>query len=132
VVGSPKTSLLATTESAIPPFLERRTRLGYLGVYNAVRVFLVDGHSSRFSSLLMEEFRMHGIKVPILPSHADHAFQPLNLAVFGIFKAALSKGDSSLRKLILPARRAAFINMARKALHLALCTDNTLASFEKS
>jgi hypothetical protein len=32
---------------------------------------------------------MHGIKVPVLPSHASHVLQPLDLAVFGVFKAAL-------------------------------------------
>ena len=79
----------------IPNFLERRSKLQKLGVPNAVGVLLVDGHSSRMSSELMEEFRLNNIKVPVLPSHASHVLQPLDLAVFGAFKAAISKGDSS-------------------------------------
>jgi hypothetical protein len=80
----------------------------------------------------MEEFRMNGIKVPVLPSHASHVLQPLDLAFFGVFKSALSKGDSSLRRLTLPDRRGAIMQKARKALHLVLCTDTILASFQKS
>jgi hypothetical protein len=52
----------------------------------------------------MEEFREHNIKVPALPSHASHVLQPLDLVFFGAFKAAIPKGDSSLRQLALPER----------------------------
>jgi hypothetical protein len=71
----------------------------------------------------MEEFRMNGNMVPVLPSHASHVLQPLDLTVFGVSKAALSKGDSSLRRLTLPDRRGAIMQKAMKALHLALCTN---------
>lgn len=119
-------------ETVIPSFLERRARLESLGVHNAAGVFLVDGHSSRLNSSLMEEFNGHGIKVPVLPSHASHVLQPLDLVVFGVFKSFLSKGDSGLRKLTLSERRAALMTKARNALHFALSTDNILASFEKA
>jgi hypothetical protein len=80
----------------------------------------------------MEEFRQHNIKVPVLPSHASHVLQPFDLAVFGAFKATISKGDSSLRKQTLPERRNAMMQKARRALHMALCPDTILTSFERS
>jgi hypothetical protein len=116
----------------IPNFLERRARLEKLGVPSAVGVLLVDGHSSRLNSKLMEEFREHNIKVPVLPSHASHVLQPLDLAVFGAFKAAISKGDSSLRQLTHPERRASLMLKAMKLLHLALSTDIVLRSWQLS
>lgn len=119
-------------ETIIPAFLERRRRLAEKGVPNATGVLLVDGHSSRLNATLMEEFRQHNIKVPVLPSHASHVLQPLDLAVFGAFKATISKGDSSLRKQTLPERRNAMMQKARRALHMALCPDTILTSFERS
>jgi len=85
-----------------------------------VGVFLVDGHTSRMSAKLMEEFRENNIKVPVLPSHASHVLQPLDLAVFGAFKAAISKGDSHLRRHTLPERRSLMMLKAMKSLHCAL------------
>lgn len=116
----------------IPAFLERRRQLAELGVPNAVGVFLVDGHTSRLNSILMEEFRSNNIKVPVLPSHASHVLQPLDLAVFGVFKATISKGDSNLRKLTLPERRSAMMVKAIKSLYLALSPDIILKSFQLS
>jgi hypothetical protein len=119
-------------ETIIPAFLERRRRLAEKGVPNATGVLLVDGHTSRLNATLMEEFSQHNIKVPVLPSHASHVLQPLDLAVFGAFKAAISKGDSSLRKQTLPERRSAMMQKARRALHMALCPDTILTSFKLS
>ena len=115
-------------KTLIPSFLERRAKLEKLGFPNAVGVLLVDGHSSRMNSKLMEEFRENNIKVPVLPSHASHVLQPLDLAVFGAFKASLSKGDSSLRQLTLPERRSALMLKAMKSLHCALSPDVILRS----
>jgi hypothetical protein len=80
----------------------------------------------------MEEFRLNNIKVPVLPSHASHVLQPLDLAVFGAFKAAISKGDSSLRRLTLPERRSSMMLKAMKSLHCALSPDVILRSWQLS
>ena len=119
-------------QTIIPAFEERRAKLAKLGVHNAVGVLLVDGHSSRLNSKLMEEFNEHNIKVPVLPSHASLVLQPLDLAVFGAFKSAISKGDSSLRQLTLPERRAAMMKKARNALYLALSPGTVITSWKRS
>lgn len=119
-------------KTVIPSFLERRAKLAKLGVPNAVGVFLVDGHSSRLNSSLMEEFAQNNIIVPVLPSHASHILQPLDLAVFGAFKASISKGDSSLRQHTLPERRASMMKKAIKSLHYALSVDVVLRSWRLS
>ena len=119
-------------KTVIPNLLERRARLEKLGVHNAVGVFLVDGHTSRMSAELMEEFRENNIKVPVLPSHASHVLQPLDLAVFGAFKAAISKGDSHLRRHTLPERRSLMMLKAMKSLHCALSPDVILRSWQLS
>jgi hypothetical protein len=119
-------------QTIMPAFLERRARLAKLGVPNAVGILLVDGHSSRLNSKLMEEFREHNIKVPVLPSHASHILQPLDLAVFGAFKAAISKGDSSLRQLTLPERRAFMMKKSRDALYAALAPGTVITSWRRS
>jgi hypothetical protein len=119
-------------KTLIPTFLERRARLEKLGVPHAVGVLLVDGHTSRLNSNLMEELRQHNIMMPVLPSHASHVLQPLDLAVFGAFKVAISKGDSSLRQCTLPERRSCLMLKAMKALHLALSPDIILRSWRLS
>jgi hypothetical protein len=81
---------------------------------------------------LMEEFRQHNITVPVLPSHASHVLQPLDLAVFGVFKSAMSKGDSSLRNQTLPERRSSLLLKAIKALHVSLSPDVVLRSWRLS
>ena len=85
----------------------------------------------RFSRIKVRELRSSrflGFTVPVLPSHASHVLQPLDLAVFGVFKATISKGDSNLRKLTLPERRSAMMVKAIKSLYLALSPDIILIS----
>ena len=113
----------------IPAFEKRMEAARKLGIQNPTGIFIVDGHSSRLNSELINDFRNRGIIVLVLPAHTSHLLQPLDLRVFGVFKQTLSKGDSSLRKLTLPERRAKLLQKARTSLHTALSTDCILASF---
>jgi len=55
------------------------------------RVLLImDGHSSRNNATLMEKLSEHLIDVLILPAHASHILQPLDLTVNGSFKSSLA------------------------------------------
>jgi len=119
-------------KTIIPAFLDNRARLEELGVLNAPGILIVDGHSSRLNSKLLDELAELNISCPVLPSHASHVLQPLDLKVFGVFKSTLSKGDSSLRKLTLPERRAALLAKVRKSLHIALDVTTVQASFRAS
>ena len=75
---------------------------------------------------------MHNIIVLVLPAHTSHLLQPLDLAVFGVFKAALSKGDSSLGQLTLSERRSSLMRKAIRSLHAALSIEVVLRSWKLS
>ena len=70
--------------------------------------------------------------MPVLPAHTSHLLQPLDLAVFGAFKTALSKGDSGLRQLTLQERRSSLMRKAIRSLHVALSVEVVLRSWKLS
>ena len=119
-------------QTIIPAFLEKRRRLELKGMTNVAGVFVVDGHSSRMNSALMREFSDNNILVPVLPAHTSHVLQPLDLAVFGSFKAGLTQGDSALRKMTLPDRRYKLLEKSISELHKALNPITIRKSFERS
>lgn len=119
-------------QTVIPAFAARRARLEQKGMKNVIGVFLVDGHSSRMNASLMDEFQQNNILVPVLPAHASHVLQPLDLAVFGAFKAGLTKGDSAVRILSLPERRHIILQKVVTELHKALEPRIILKSWERS
>lgn len=77
------------TTVLIPTFLTQRSKVKK----GSTRGLLVlDGHSSRWNSNLMEEFGRNGIDVVTLHAHTSHVCQPLDALVFGEFKTYLSQG----------------------------------------
>lgn len=114
----------------IPGFEEQRAKLQKIGQCNTTGVFLVDGHASRENAELIAEFKAHNIKFIVMPPHTSHLLQPLDLRVFGAFKASLSKHDSSLRNQTLPERRDALMKKAIASLHGAMAVRTILASWE--
>ena len=89
-------------DHVIPEIQQRRIQDGKP---NYPAVFITDGHSSRYSLPLLDILRENYIHLVIIPSHASHLMQPLDLVVFKrfktVFREAYRKQTDSFIKLCL-------------------------------
>jgi len=85
------------------------------------RVLLIlDGHSSRANDKLLQRMRDKRIDVLVLPAHASHLLQPLDLTVNGVLKSNLSKFRHDMRFETRPQLRQDLISATNYALHIAM------------
>jgi hypothetical protein len=95
-------------------------------------LLLVDGHSSRINEHLWQTFKDNDVDVMTFVSHSSHVLQPLDLCVFGSFKARLRGGMTALKTLTLSQKRAFVMKRALDALYHALSPTNIASGFEKA
>ena len=58
-------------------------------------LILYDGHKSHISLTLSDWAKKHNVTLFVLPPHSSHLTQPLDVAVFGPFKAIYGTGPGS-------------------------------------
>lgn len=117
------------TKIVIPRFEDERKRKGS----SQRGLIVLDGHSSRANAELLKKLKNAYIDVVTFVSHTSHICQPLDVLVFGIFKAALRRNTISLPTAASQAeRREILVEAAKKALYWSLYCNNVTKSFRRS
>jgi hypothetical protein len=114
--------------AVLPHFMKQRETQGssYRGL------LLLDAHASRINEKLWQEFADNDIDVMTFVSHASHVQQPLDLVIFSVFKAEMSRGNSALRQLQLADKRFHLIEKSLNSIHVALTPRNVASAFARA
>lgn len=97
-------------------------------------LLILDGHGSHKSLEAIELCRKHGVVMVTLPPHTSHRLQPLDVSVFGPFKAYL---NSEMDKWMTsnPGQRIRDFDMSsiiKNAFMRAMTPTNIIKGFEKT
>jgi hypothetical protein len=99
---------------------------------NARGLLILDSHTSRSNSSLLEEFQKNNIDVLTLPSHTSHILQPLDRGIFKIFKATLSRKRINLVIEDADTQRFELLRLAKHALYNAFYPENIKKAFAEA
>ena len=115
---------------------EDRKRLGLSK--DVWALFITDGHTSRYSAVMLETLRQHKILLYLLPSHTSQCTQPLDLVTFGAMKTSLMKNLKELFRKKRPENipsaaynRCIAIKAALEAFHVASSKDKIKSAFKR-
>ena len=97
-------------------------------------VLIMDNHSSHVSPVAMKAAKANGVYILTIPSHCSHRLQPLDLSVYGPFKAFYNRTMSSWMK-DNPGQSVTIYEVAeisKRALLKAGTHENIQKGFEAS
>jgi DDE superfamily endonuclease len=108
---------------------DARTR-GNLQSPDEYRLIICDGHDSHISAGMVNFCIQNRIDLLLLPPHSSHLMQPLDVAVFGPLKRAISLQISRLlRSGIRRIQKAEWLERYIQAREKAITKDNVLAGW---
>ncbi|THU98321.1 DDE-domain-containing protein, partial [Dendrothele bispora CBS 962.96] len=94
------------------------------------RLLLVDGHVSHYTSGFLRYARQHGIEVVCYPSHSTHAYQGLDVVIFGVLKRRWTEvRDDYERRTGQPVRKETFLKLYGQAHIRAFTRENIVSAF---
>jgi len=97
-------------------------------------LLLLDGHSSHTSRSIIEWAKSHHIILQVLPAHTSHVLQPLDVSVFGPFKAYYYQECAYYMKRNMGQTidRYSMGRIACKAYLKAMTPTNIISGFRKT
>ena len=96
-----------------------------------ITFILYDGHKSHISLILSDWARKHKVTLFVLPPHSSHLTQPLDVAVFGPFKAIYNSECQAYMKKFLGANSTSYqiAELTNKPYLTALSAENLICAF---
>ena len=97
-------------------------------------LILYDGHKSHISLTLSDWARKHNVTLFVLPPHSSHVTQPLNVAVFGPFKAIYNSECQAHMKKFPGANITSYqiAALTNKPYLKALSAENLISAFRRT
>ncbi len=97
-------------------------------------MLILDGHGSHVTFETIEQAKEFGIDMITLPSHASHAFQPLDVACFKPFKNDFKKerDTTMVKRNYTKLDNIILARWVDKALDLTLTRNNIMSRFKST
>jgi hypothetical protein len=113
----------------LPVINQRRSILGnsYLPC-----LIVVDGHSSRFSSIIFQISLLENIDIICIPSHTSHILQPLDCSVNGIFKSAMDRFVNYKSVANIKEKRRIYVDLLKESISNSLNSSTIKKSWKMS
>ncbi|EUC46893.1 hypothetical protein COCMIDRAFT_91524 [Bipolaris oryzae ATCC 44560] len=96
------------------------------------RMLIVDGHGTHLTPSFIDYCYAHRIILAVLPPHATHSLQPLDVGVYSPLAAAYSSQLTNLihgNQGLINMQKSDFLRLFWAAYTSTFTTDNILASF---
>ena len=97
-------------------------------------LILYDGHKSHISLTLSDWAKKHNVTLFVLPPHSSHLTQPLDVAVFGPFKAIYNSECQAYMKKFPGANITSYqiAELTNKPYLKALSAENLISAFRRT
>ena len=97
-------------------------------------LILYDGHKSHISLTLSDWAKKHNVKLFVLPPHSSHLTQPLDVAIFGPFKAIYNHECQAYMKKFPGANITSYqiAELTNKPYLKALSAENLISAFRRT
>ena len=96
----------------------------------ATRLLICDGHDSHISGSFIAHCMKNNIQLLVLPPHTSHILQPLDVALFGPLKKALTKALSPFHEARLKRiQKAEWLEAYVRARKMSITTLNIAAAW---